>query len=1779
MAEDFGSGVSRTLSALQRQFELVVWQKGRPPLDSELNLVGQIALERMRNVVRSNMHSGFLTDPTAALEDFETDPSWSNFFKLGKQESGEDAPILWANVNGMLIPVTGTNVLDGDTSNQINLFPPPTSDARTDFVFLEAWVAQVAPNPSETNKPATDKVYKHGNTEFSGTNLDDDIEDPTIGFETTERLQVQYRLRVFGSGEGLGTSIGIDDYPDGLGDPNVLGQGTSTSPVTGFAFSNMRGELRDPSLWRAGDGDPDNDLGTHDGYTYAIPVAAIFRRNSSVFRAREAAGNANQNGAFNRTPSTASLANPQEGAAVLATATTSAYIDETTVGSITVSNLTGSGFDDTSHTNLFMVLDDEIIEVSAVDAAGGTVTIPAGGRGRYGTAALPHEAGTELKFFNSNPDGLFADEIALTDILDLRRSVTMGEWDYDQLLSHNLSKLLRGELRSTWKQSNPGDTAGPVVTEVDTLLADGATSVPNQTEALDGPDGIRTIFSDAATIQPDVTVMIDADLAAAGGFVSSFTTGVNWDVAADFAPSGFVTGNSFSNGLANNSTVFLHIGGAGSGNAGARSTFRDGSERAVRFVTPREFWLSDSPESTTGLQHPVKLNFLDEPALNFEAGSETATEHPGPLYPLKASNFEKPYIFLGGVLHPDFNVTSVEVFNDSPGVGEYEVSLPGLDFDTAGDWFSKTGGAFDNDPTAINKPVLNSSRTLYDMMTAGGTDRTGASSELYLVLFGDDSDILNNGVFKIIGAGATAGYTFNDASAADRVRVSFIRPLSVADGFAPPAAAGLQAQVRSQYTNAEDGSGTAGIASACIVFTDIEGETGGAVNNPWNATNLGALALPASNAGDPGLGGKGIFRLTLQYHPGRSAMARVPDQIHRLAVVSAGSEYLRQSPTGTDRDGSFASESGVADSETYFDVNSHIGTWNRLSSLGLDGKEAPAHGGAIVAFNEQDREAEAFFDTGSKTLLFRPYQNKLMTMQQTTLTSGTLIPSSYPAGHGGFTVDGATLFDPALNIGYAVPWEYMPRFGRQDIPYKLGNNGQFLEGINHLFTDDSDNTDAVFNIIGGEAGAAATTGVFVQTGVTSGLTYGEYGTITGTGEDGYQGRLLLDNTVQSSDLGRGMKGIQLPPFLGVARLYGVYDLRDFQSKGGDTFEADRTTPVADPPANLLRNDAAKQTLFIVQGGAEDATENANDHTYVIPENAIDIRLSDSYVAGEVFEDLEYVVEIAGFGFARGWINQNNFVLARNLNGENNPAEATLDPIGMTIPAAAPRPDQTYVMYSRTPYQGDPYQTRAGSTQTTSDYENRYGQVPQDSAVLLGSSIQQFDADGNVLIQTPNLRSLQVLSSLEFYTTLGTGNIGGDLFPGTVTDVGNVAADGVSYTRVPADTGAPRWLVTPRAFTAGQAGNTNRAFVNLAIIDNASVGGSRVSIERPDGTNINIDEPGDYSAGADAVETATNLAAEINSRTSLIPYVKAYSDGTSVVRIEAVAPGLDGEKVRVLINTPDAMELRVPQGALTSTDQQLTAVALQGGRNAPVNGGSGSSSLSLTGMTERLPLGILLQDCDFLGEDPLSNRVSAMVPSPAGVRPVQQSLPLSDGLEYTRLLGGAGNWIGMADGSILEYAPYSEISGTGSRKFRLYRGASAFVLSDPRPGGPIDWAAGDLDAGLEPVLKGGVLAVKAMLVRNFHEEPFTPSRTVSDGDEIQMVVMTRGMLSQGNTVQEGMAITGLLSPTGYGEGYAAADRYRLEGKPMVRGATRKPKDPNVDLALFPFDDPILINTEC
>ena len=1750
MAQDFGSGVSRTLSAAERQFLQTVWQASKPPLDSELNLVAQISSEALRDAVRSEMHSGFFTDPMLAEADFVTNSAWSNWFKLGQPASeATSAPFMWANVNGWVIPVTGSGVAEGDPSNRINLFGPPATDARIDFVFLEVWQAQVAPNPSTANKPSASTIYKYGNVEYGGTNISDDIQDPTIGFETTERVQLQYRLRVVGSGTGLGDSIDLAQYPDGLDDPNVIAQGTQAAPVTGYPFTNMGDTLGDRGLWRAGAGDTTSrtDLGTVDGYVYAVPVCAVFRRNEALFVARTNSGNANQNGSFNRNPTSGAITDPLQATRTFTTVSLASGITASDTGLVSVVGLADSGLDNSNidWSATVLQIDEEIFTVSAVDAAGGTITIDS--RGRFGTQATAHFGGTSISLYTFRPDGRFADQITANDILDLRRSIAPTKWSYDSLLKHNLGKLLDGSLRSSYKQGNGSDTQGTQIIEVDAYVGSLAGSAPNQTEQLDGFDGIRTVFSDSATVQNDVSLL----LTPSGGNVTVSTN--SWDVGADFNVDGFIpaSGSDWVNGT----VIRLYLGGS-TGSAGARATSSSG-DRFMRFVSPKEYWLSRDEiyaegTATKGNQTPFKMRFVgdttptapqswSQPA----ALGETFSTHPGPMYPLPEREFTTPFTVLGGVVNDDLADTAATTVVGAP--SEVRFTGTGVDFDIAGLWFPATGGIGTLSTEGIANLLLQGTRNLYDMLTSGGRDYTGNSSELFLVLSDGTTDI---GLFRVVGAG-TVPYTQQTASTSDAVVVVPVGPTSaITTGEA------VTAEIRSLYMNTDDNPGTT-YAAACIVITDLEA-TLGSTSNPWSglstATISGDMALDTS----------------ILYGPSRGGMARLADTLSRFAVVNpATATLLREAPENKDSDPlDIRTRTGAPEDEYYFD-GQPLMAWNRLPSLGLHAPFAPDYGSGRYNF-EIRRESELFVDRGSKTVVFRPFQQLLMSLP-IRQAAGDQIPNLYDDGV--TPVDGASLFT-ATDI-YEVPPEYMPRFGRLDIPVfssdGVGTDGPYF-GVNHLFSDIEDGSDATRDIVGGTSGGLA---LKIVTGTSSGLDYGEYN----IGNDWYQGRLYTDVNARSTDINKPMKGIQLPPYLGIARVYGVYDKRDYDVNGSAWLDAgfDPNTGAA-AGTNLIRTNADKQTLFIVKDGAEDVLADSDAHTYVIPEEAIDITLSPDYAAGETFDDLEYVVEVAVFGFAQGFINKSNYVLSR---GGYSGSDGLISAIRMMIPAALPTGIQGYSAYLRTVYQGDPFMTRDATTIQTADYEHRYGQVPVASAWAVKTPLQQYDTSNTQIPEIPNPRSLEILATADFWTTLGTGKVGGQVYAGTPTDAGYLASHG---TRIPASSTANPFQPSPRAFTAGQPEDGNYGALGVEIVDNGSLVGTSVSIFRSDGNgtlsfNTSFLGGTDWAVGANAVESASNLAAAINDLSTLKGNrarnqngVRAFTQG-NVVLLQSVTPGSEAENTVVFITDASVYRLIAPSSYTTT----YTFLPLAGGDDVAANGAripSAPTPASATGMTDRLPLGILVSDSDFIGEDPLRKGVAYEIRSGGGTQAteVYSTFAAPDQAPSTRLSGSAGT-MGMADGAVLQYTAYNAVSAPdGTRRFRIYRGGgSAYGLSPDLAGGPVDFSAGGFSAGADPVVKGAVLAGRAYLVRNGYEDAFGGTSVRSYGDEVQMVVVTTAVYGEGLDCEQGYALEGDISPTDYGKGYAAADRFRLEGKPLVKSVAGLP-DPVIPLIPYPPEDP-------
>lgn len=1804
MAEYFGPGVSRTLSAAARQFTAVVWQMDKPPLDSELNLMSQMEWETQAQAIRAQVHSGFFLDPTRCDVDYVTDPLNANQFlitpPLDVLGNVEDASPMYAVVNGWVIPIAGTDAPEGGgsdtTSNRVRLYPPPTTDARTDFVFLEVWRTLVSGTPSTANKYSSTELWKYGNTQYGGINVPDQIEDPSIGFETTKRVQLQYRIRVVGSGDSGGVSIDLINYPDGLTDPQVLGQGTAASPLGGFTFDNMRDQLGDPSLWRAGNGVPTNALGTIDGYVYAIPVCSVFRRNTAAFTAISSGGNPNQNGADERTPSSHGLANPRTGATLLAQATLTNDLLETTTGWVTLNDYAASALGDP---NLFpvgtlrryLVVGTGInAEIIAIDLNTGGVPhatdifINLAGRGRGGTMARQHYVGDTVSLYSSRPDNLYADQVAPTDILDMRRSVNFGDWDYTRILQKGVSALAQNNLYTAFKESGTGgNTIGPVTTEVSYFSA--TASPPNHVGQVDGANGIRSVWSDSAALQSDVTVILN-HLAALNSNTHITTTtfdaaiAAQWSVGADFQPNGFMNFGSDAVGWANGSVIFVDIGGA-NGLQGARGGILN-NQQAVRFLSPKE--TSRAGDNEFSAHHPWALRFLGgvngndattsapTPLTNaYRAGYMTTPnnsqgvsgnlpygQNPGPMFPLASTNFERPFIVLGGVLNPALRLTGLpsSVLKDITG-GKYEIDTTTINWNT----FTLQLGRDGN---------------LRDYLSNNGSDFTGLSSKIYVVVYGDKDARDNNGAFQVIGAGTAAAtdgaYTQSIAANVNRI---VVRPLSSDFVTFISNANTVTIEFRSMDINAEDDNGlTNPPHGVAVVFTDLQGNNTSRYQNqtPWGlvTNNLGETAgklVPVAS--------KATLTMDLMWAPNHGSSPRVPDRITRFAVAGASADFVRTPASVTDSQ--FIIDTGYPDGTPVYDTT-QVQLWNRLPNRGIAAPYTTDFGGVVVGLTEQDREAELFVDTGSKTVIFRPFTAKSTIMKgfnvPITVPAPTLVgPVNYPNGN---PKNANSIFVSALTAAYAVPPEYMPRFGRQDIPYHIrtGSTDPIYPGINHLFADGPTPTDDVFYVVGGadNGGAPGVLSILMDTSNAT-SNYGKNVTVGGPAHTGYGARKVTLTNVVSSDLGAGMQGVELPPYLGIARLYGVYEYNNFvatmagNGNVGAFQNTDRITPIVNPPANLLREDATKQTLFIRQGGANAFTGQSDSHTYIVPDSAFDLTRIPGYGAGQTFDDFDYVVECVVFGFGEGFINKNNWVLARFHAGNSTTITITSNRelsggVKMILPFAPPSGTTPYEVYGRTVYQGNPYQTSSTGTLNFGDYGPRYGQIPQGSAYYVGIPIDQ------TLVETPNPRAVEVLATMDFYTTLGTGKIGGQMYNNTVLDCGYIDPNAVNNqgnSRIPNGPLQLPWKVLPRTFTAGQGVDPQDVYGSVRTYGAATFQVLSCALAFTNTLMVTLYVDGMPApvtvtpAGATNELYAASLATQVNNNGNLSPYFAASANG-AVVNITLRIPGNVPARISIKYTSIFSGSILAAAFVQSGNSPPRTAVDFVGGVNIPANAGNGDSVISLTGMTERLPLGILVSDSDFLAENILGDGATSLRSYQGSLRAVYETLPLtSGGTEYNRFLGEPGSVLSMTDGAVLQYIPYTVATPAGSKVYRIFRGGGAgFVLSGAAPGGPVTWVADSFGASSHPVLKGAVLACKAVLVRNYHEDAIPTTRT--EGDEIQMLVFTQAVYGTTTTTRDGVTLTGLNSPTGYGEGYSAVDRYRLPGLPMDRGRTRSTRDP-------------------
>jgi hypothetical protein len=1754
MTINLGSGVSRNVDTTNKSYSQVIWREGKPPLDSELNLVGQIASDT--TLATTALQSGVLIDPTKAELDFSFDHLYSNQFGIKPFK---------AVVNGWILDVAGVNADTVDT-NLVALDAPPSSEGRTDLVFLEVWQV-VIPAGLSDYKPATDKVWLYGNTQYLGTdNPNDEILDAELGFETTRRVQTQYRLRVVNSA----SDVNLFEFPEGLGSSVVLAQGANTSTIN-VTFQH---HPTDAGLWYA----EDPDLNTVDGKSYAIPLCAVFRRNSAPFTAVVTGGVPNQNGAAYRTPG---LTN-----ATLTQVTLAQDISQTTTGVVDVdaTGLSSSAFqnliDDASPQ--YMLIGNEVITISAVDYVGATITIAS--RGVAGSSASYHASGSIVSLYNTRPDGLYADEVDANDIIDLRHAVNFGDWDFTRLLKSSVGDLLYGRLHTTFKQASAGSASkGTRVQEVTIMNA-------NRTHAIrvDGCDGHRTIWSDAAVTQSDLTVLLDSETTEVDA-VTGFTTQVlnvntadYWTFGADYQPKGFFGGLASTERWQANSMVFLHLGGL-DGQQGLRGGFINTPRPdAVRFIAPNEY-----QGKVIGKKAPITLKFISEENQRPNADAETA--YSLELAPLESENYERPFICLGGLLDSSLKFTGIlaDLVEDS---GALTTAVLTNHPDISGVFLMNIG-------TTISETlsVGHGSTTIADLLTANGTDLTGSSSSLYAIVYGDTAQHMNNGAFRVVGLPlddeALSGLPDGIPGAREWVSLVPLNPDFGANWVQSDAGMSLTIEFRTQKMDSRDGMTgyTGNDDDMCIVLTDLSSLNVGKKTNSQVVVNT-----------------------TVLWHSGHSALAHLPVEIHGVSIRNNETGYLRNNKLTLD-----GTASSIIPDEIIYPASTSTQLWNRLSSLGYNTNDtslpsAVSFGGNIIGGADIDRECEVFSDLGSKTLLIRPFKSKFITMQGWDL-DGTNVFGLLNWDGGamsGNTVNPADLFASPFGLTFALPAEVMPRFGRQDIPFHKNTStvsDLILTGLNHLFLDSLDETDPVFNIIGGDDNQTSGNQVYGMM-LSTNVSYGNYnsvGNVQGGMALGVRKQEYTD--VPTSDFGSILRGLELPPFYGLVRVYGVFELNDFIAKTDvaltkGAFNSDRLTLIGNPPTNLLRTDADKYTMYIRQGGGSDITGGDVDaHTYMLTEHALDIGRIPTYADGDTFADFDYVVECSVFGFGTGFINKNSLVVARTHNGEGTlidstfittPATGLLKGVGVVVPSALSNGDEVYIHYSRDVYQGDPYHTRSSTLNTyePGDAPYRYGSLTPEK--FTSTTRGQVDGSGNPAYDLANIRPLNILASMDFYLTLGTGCIGGDMFESTFTDVGRLVGD----SEVSSQTDEKRHGLG--VFTDAPEGVEACAtliFSPQALLQYAS--SEDLFTDAVTGFKLTFTLDGvDYTftnaviVGTSFSDWLFGLVEAVNASTSSTSPFKATTNGSNTLYLYSSIKGAFGNQVKLsytLLDTIQVFEypayVYLASGVVLASPSfptitgflsyknAKTSVLLTGGVDEPVNAGNGSTPNALMGMTTRLPLGLYVSDWDFLGEDILNDESSYLQGFDGSLRTSKIDLPLSDlGVPYTLNNGLPGEILLMCDGAEGAFEPYNAITAPGgTQRYRIARGGGVVYNgqagANDLGGAPISWLTTAYPSQFKPVLKGGALACKALLVQNFYEEAFTTPNTIvrSYGDEIQLVVITNMVTKNG----ENLIINGLISPSGYGEGYAAADRYRIKGRPLLQSRVPVPSTDIVPTPLF------------
>ena len=452
--------------------------------------------ERNAEEVRRKTPSGFSKEGTytdqndlsslGGLVQVTTD---ANKIRLGHSGNG---PLPEVVVNGYNIIISG---LGDNITNVIDLPDAPATGTRQDLVFIEVWKEEVDKDNG--------LLFPYGNTQFSpsadvdGSTLSEThsgytgsayftptdgiyavrsntateafLSNPDHNISVTDSgkyIQVRYRIRVEAgvnpsSIGALNNSALYDtnvDYFTPQGQLSIAPtQGAITS--TNGIFQPQTGEVQakntinDKTLYLGGKYTDDSTIIdnisglSYDGFSYAIPVCAISRRNKGVYSNNNQNGTAYDNAwtvAGDTDFASGQFAYHGFGGQTLVTVGTSTF---KIVGS------TGSSPDYVA--KLVRIFGSETPSGSATwDFAGSTrtasLTIISVDVGEY--------AGNDSPYASPRSDGLYSDTIDRRDVLDLRHKV--GKMNEDVMYQETFDLVMKGEYRQEWEKQVDYDYDG-----------------------------------------------------------------------------------------------------------------------------------------------------------------------------------------------------------------------------------------------------------------------------------------------------------------------------------------------------------------------------------------------------------------------------------------------------------------------------------------------------------------------------------------------------------------------------------------------------------------------------------------------------------------------------------------------------------------------------------------------------------------------------------------------------------------------------------------------------------------------------------------------------------------------------------------------------------------------------------------------------------------------------------------------------------------------------------------------------------------------------------------------------------------------------------------------------------------------------------------------------------------------------------------------------------------------------------------------------------------------